>query len=118
MSEYHSELTSPFCTAAFMEQFAALNVEPGKQDSAVESIAALKQELAEEKLAREKAQTDAETLTRAVEEMKKTADQLSAYVPFLEAKVKTLSDKIVDLNTELRARELGLERTTATKDDL
>jgi uncharacterized coiled-coil protein SlyX len=51
-----------------------------------------------------------------IEELKKTADQLTAYVPSLEAQVKTLNDTIVDLNTELRARELSLERTAAAKD--
>jgi outer membrane murein-binding lipoprotein Lpp len=52
-----------------------------------------------------------------VEELKKTVDQLSAYVPSQEAQVNTLNSNIEDLNTELRARELSLERTTAAKDD-
>jgi hypothetical protein len=34
-----------------MEQLAALDIEPGDQDSAAKSLAALKNELAEEKLA-------------------------------------------------------------------
>jgi hypothetical protein len=49
-----------------MEQLVALGVKPGDQDLAAKSLTALKSKLAEEKLAREKAQTDAETLSRAV----------------------------------------------------
>jgi peptidoglycan hydrolase CwlO-like protein len=117
MPEYNSELTLSLFAAALMEQFASLGVEPGDKDSAIKSIATLKNELAEEKLAQEKAQAGTDTLSRAVEEMKKAADQLAAHVPSLEAQVKNLNDKIIDLNTELRARELSLERTTAAKDD-
>jgi thiamine pyrophosphokinase len=106
-----------FFTATFMDQLIALSVEPGDQDSTTKSIAALKNELADEKLAQEKAQTDTETLSRAVEEIKKTADQLVAHVPSLKTQVKNLNDKVANLNTELRARELSLERTTATKYD-
>jgi septal ring factor EnvC (AmiA/AmiB activator) len=73
------------------------------------TIAALRNELAYEKQAREEHKNDVETLSRAVEELKKMADQLSACVPSLEAQVKTLNGTIVDLNTELRARELSLE---------
>jgi peptidoglycan hydrolase CwlO-like protein len=72
--------------------------------------------LAEEKLAREKAQANTNTLSQAVEELKETANQLAAHVPSLETQVKNLNDKIAELNVEFRARELGLERTTA-KDD-
>jgi peptidoglycan hydrolase CwlO-like protein len=98
-----------------MDQFVALGIEPGDQDSAAKSITTLKNELAEEKLAREKAQADADTLSRAVEEMKKAADQLTAHVPSLEAQVKSLNDKIINLNTELRARKLSLEWTPLPK---
>jgi peptidoglycan hydrolase CwlO-like protein len=118
MPEYNSELTLSFFTATFMEQFAALGREPGDHDSATKSIFTLKNELAEEKLAREKAQADADTLSQAVDEMKKAVDKLAAHVPSLEAHVKNMNNKIIDLNTELRARELSLERTTITKDDI
>jgi peptidoglycan hydrolase CwlO-like protein len=94
---------------AFVEQLTTLGVKPGDQDSVANSIAALKNELPNEKQAREKVRTDAKTLSRAVEELKKTIDKLSAYVPSLEAQTKTLNDKIADLNTELHARELSLE---------
>jgi hypothetical protein len=61
-----------------MTQLTALGVKPGNQDSAAKSFAILKNELAEEKAAQEKAQADAETLARAFEELKKTADKLTA----------------------------------------
>jgi hypothetical protein len=44
-------------------------------------------------------------------------DQLTSYVPSLETQVETLNDTIADLNTELRARELGLEWITAAKEE-
>jgi septal ring factor EnvC (AmiA/AmiB activator) len=77
----------------------------------------LKNELADGKLAQEKAQIDIETLSRAVEDMKKTADQLASQVPSLETHMKNLNDKITDLNAKLCANELSLEQTTNTKDD-
>jgi hypothetical protein len=46
-----------------MEQLVAFGVKPGDQDSTTKSLAILKNELAEEKLAPEKAQTDAKTLS-------------------------------------------------------
>jgi hypothetical protein len=52
------------------------------------------------------------SLSWAVKEMKRTADQLVAQVPSLD------NDKIVDLHIELYARELNLEQTTATRDDI
>jgi hypothetical protein len=45
------------------------------------------------------------------------SDQLTAYVHSLEAQVKSLNGIIADLNTELCARELNLERSTAANDD-
>jgi hypothetical protein len=45
-----------------MAQHTTLGIEPGNQDSAAKSFAALKNELAKEKAAQEKAQADAETL--------------------------------------------------------
>jgi septal ring factor EnvC (AmiA/AmiB activator) len=66
----------------------------------------------------EEAKKGIETLARAVEEMKKTSDHLSAHVPALEPQVKTLNMTIVDMTTELRAKELSLEHTTTAKDNL
>jgi uncharacterized coiled-coil DUF342 family protein len=82
-----------------------------------DTLATLRKKLADEKQAQEEHKKDAKTLFWAVEELKKMADQLSVYVPSLEAQVKSLNETIADLNTELHVRELSLERTTATKDD-
>jgi chromosome segregation ATPase len=103
--------------AAAVEQLATLGIKPGDQNSAVDTITALKNELADKTQAQEKFQTDTKTLSRVVEVFKKTADQLPAYVPSLDAHVKTLNNTITNLNTELHAGELSLEWTTATKDD-
>jgi uncharacterized protein YlxW (UPF0749 family) len=77
----------------------------GDQNSAANTITALK------------FQTTTESLSWVVEEPKHMVDHLKAYVPSLEAQVKTLNNKIADLNTELHARELSIEHTTAAKDD-
>jgi hypothetical protein len=61
-----------------MEQLLALGVEPGDENSAAKSLAALKIELVQEKVTREKAQIEAKTLTQAVDELKETTDQLTA----------------------------------------
>jgi chromosome segregation ATPase len=67
------------------------------------SLGALKSKLVEEKAAREKAQAEAETLSRVVDDLKK--------------KVKHLDNKVLDGLTELHAKELGLERTTKANED-
>jgi hypothetical protein len=64
-----------------MEKLVALGVESRDQDSTAKSLNALKNEMAKEKLARLKAQTDAETLSWAVKEMKRIVDQLTVQVP-------------------------------------
>jgi predicted nucleic acid-binding Zn-ribbon protein len=84
-----------------MEQLVALGVEPGDQDSTTKSLTSLKNELAKEKLAQEKAQTDVETLTWAVEELNKTANQLTTWVHSLGDQVKHLDNKVLDLLTKL-----------------
>jgi hypothetical protein len=61
-----------------MEQLTTLDVELGDQDSAIKLFATLKNELAEEKAARVKAQADAETLAREVEDLKKMVDRFAA----------------------------------------
>jgi chromosome segregation ATPase len=90
----------------------ALGVEPGDQDSAVKSLAALKAELAQEKAARGKAQAENETLTRAVDDLKKSTDRFATQIPDLEEKIKHLDNKVLHGLTELRAQELNLEPTT------
>jgi predicted nucleic acid-binding Zn-ribbon protein len=84
-----------------MEQLVALGIESGDHDSTAKSLAALKNELAEEKLAREKAQTNVETVSWAVEDLKKMADQFTTQIPSLETQVKNQNDKITDLNVKL-----------------
>jgi chromosome segregation ATPase len=100
-----------------MGQLTPLDVEPGDQDSTAKSLASLKDELVAEKTTCEMAQVEAETLTRVVEELKKTANQFAAQVPSLEEKVKYLDNKIIDLLTELCTRELCLERMIKANDD-
>jgi hypothetical protein len=100
-----------------MEHLMALSIEPGDHDSASKSLAALKSELAEEKVAQEKAQAKVETLARTVGDLKKTTDGLAAKVPFLEEKVKLLDNKVLDGLTEIRAKKLSLERTTKANED-
>jgi hypothetical protein len=65
-----------------MEQLTALDVEPRDQESVAMSLAALKSELAKEKAAWEKAK--AETLARAVGDLKKTTDGFTTQIPILE----------------------------------
>jgi hypothetical protein len=69
-----------------MEQLLALSVKPGDQDSAAKSLVALKTKLAEEKDAREKVQSENETLARVVDDLKKSADRFAAQIPDLEEK--------------------------------
>jgi signal transduction histidine kinase len=100
-----------------MEQLTTLNAEPEDHDSVAKSLAALKLELAEEKATREKAQAEAETLARVVEDLKKLVGRFAAQVPVLEEKVKHLDNKVLDGLTELRAKELDLLQTTKADDD-
>jgi hypothetical protein len=53
----------------------------GDQKSFFDTIAALQKELACEQQARKEANKDAETLTKAVEELKDMLDKLLAHVP-------------------------------------
>jgi cell division protein FtsB len=84
-----------------MAQLAAIRVKHGNQDSTTKSFAALKNVVPENKVAWEKSQADTETLTMAVEELKKTIDKLAARVPSLEDEVKHLDNKVLDSLTEL-----------------
>jgi predicted nucleic acid-binding Zn-ribbon protein len=63
---------------------------------AVKFLSVLKAELAEEKATREKAQAEAETLARAVEDLKKMTDKFTTHIPTLEEKVKHLGNKVLD----------------------
>jgi chromosome segregation ATPase len=100
-----------------MAQLIALSVGHGNQDSAAKSFAARKNQLAEEKTAREKAQANVDTLAWAVEELKNTTDRFTAQVLTLEEKVKHLDNEVLDSLTKLRAKELSLEQTTKVNID-
>jgi chromosome segregation ATPase len=100
-----------------MEQLLALSVKPGDQDSAAKSLVALKTKLAEEKDAREKVQSENETLAPVVDDLKKSADRFAAQIPDLEEKIKHLNNKVLDELTELHAHELNLEHTTKANSD-
>jgi seryl-tRNA synthetase len=80
--EYNYEPTLFFVAA--VEQLVALDIKLGDQELTADSIAAMKNELANEKQAWERAQTDAEALSQVVEKLKKMIDQLTTYVPSLE----------------------------------
>jgi chromosome segregation ATPase len=100
-----------------MEQLMALGVEIGDLDSTAKSLAALKTEMAEEKAARVKTEVEADTLARAVEDLKKMTDRFAARIPNLEERIKHLDNKVLNGLTELRTKELNLERTTKVNED-
>jgi septal ring factor EnvC (AmiA/AmiB activator) len=117
MLEQYFELTLHFFRAVLMAQLTTLAVEPGNQDSIAKSFATLKNKLAEKRAARVKAQADAKTLARVIEDLKKMTDGFAAQVLALEEKVKHLDNKVLDSQTKLIANELCLERTTKANDD-
>jgi hypothetical protein len=56
-------------------------------------------------------------LTRAVKDLKISADRFAAQIPTLEDKVKHLENKVVERLNEIRTRGLCLEHTTPANDD-
>jgi uncharacterized coiled-coil protein SlyX len=74
----------------------ALGIVPGDLDSAAKAFADLKAELEKEKATQEMAQTEVDTLTQAVKDLKIFADKFVAQVPILEEKVKHLESKVID----------------------
>jgi ABC-type enterochelin transport system substrate-binding protein len=102
--------------AAFVEQLPTLGVSLRNLNSAAKAIADLKEELAKEKAARETTQTEVETLTRAVGNLKISVDRFATQIPIPEEKVRHLDIKVMDGLNELRVRELYLERTTKAND--
>jgi predicted nucleic acid-binding Zn-ribbon protein len=100
-----------------MEQLMALGVAPDDPDSATKTFADLKAELEREKVARETAHIEVDTLTQAVKSLKISADNFSTQIHVLEEKVKHLENKVFDGLNEVRARELCLELTTKANDD-
>jgi hypothetical protein len=90
-----------------------LGVVPGDLDSVTKAFADLRAEL-EEKAAQEIAQTEVDTLTRVVKDLRISTDRFTIQIPTLEEKVKHLENMVVDGLNEVGARELCLERTTIT----
>jgi predicted nucleic acid-binding Zn-ribbon protein len=95
----------------------SLGVVPSDLDSAAKAFANLKVELDKEKAARETAQTEVDTLTQAVKDLKISTDKFATQIPTLEEKVKHLENKMVDGMNEVRAREHCLEWITIANDD-
>jgi hypothetical protein len=95
----------------------ALNVIPGDPDSAAKAFTDLKTKTDKEKATQETTQTEVDTLSRVVKDLKISADKFAAQIPTLEGKVKHLENKVVDGLNEVRARELYLERTTIANDN-
>jgi septal ring factor EnvC (AmiA/AmiB activator) len=72
----------------------------------------LKSKLKEEKAAWANTQIEVETLALAIQDLKNTTNRFATQIPTLEEKVKHLDNKVLDGPTELRAKELNLERIT------
>jgi hypothetical protein len=95
-----------------------LGVKLGDQESVANTITALQKKVASEQLDWKEANRDVETYTRAVVEMKDMVDRLLAHLTPLEAEVDVLSVTILDHSTKDWAKELSVECTTTTRDDL
>jgi chromosome segregation ATPase len=95
----------------------ALGIVPGDLDSAAKAFANLKAELEREHAAQEAAQTEVDTLTQAIKDLKISLDKFAAQIHILEEKVKHLENKVVDGLNKVRAREICLERTTKANND-
>jgi hypothetical protein len=90
----------------------ALGFIPSDPDSVAKAFVDLKTELDKEKAAQIVCQIEIDVLTRAVKDLKISADRFAAQIPTLEDKTKHLEDKVEDGLNEVRAQELCLERTT------
>jgi hypothetical protein len=91
--------------AEYKEQLLALGVIPSAPDSEAKSLANLKADLDKEKATRVIAQVEADVISRAVCDLKVTADKFASQIP-------TLEDKVVEGLKEVRAQEHCLECTT------
>jgi peptidoglycan hydrolase CwlO-like protein len=90
----------------------ALGIVPGDPELAAKAFADLKTELDKKKVAQKAAQIEVDMLTRAVKDLKISADKFAARIPTLKDKVKHLENKVVDGLNNVRAREFCLESTT------
>jgi hypothetical protein len=90
----------------------ALGIVPDDPDSAAKAFVDLKTELDKEKAARIATQIEIDVLTRAVKDLKISADRFATRIPTLKVKVKHLENKVVDGTNEVETRELCLVGTT------
>jgi hypothetical protein len=81
----------------------ALGIIPGNPDSAAKAFTDLKIELDKEKAAQIAGQIKIDVLTRAVKDLKISANRFAAQIPTLEDKVKHLDNMVVDGLNEVRA---------------
>jgi hypothetical protein len=81
----------------------ALGIVPGNPDSAAKAFTDLKIELDKEKAAQIAGQIKINVLTRALRDLKISADMFAAQIPTLEDKVKHLDNMVVDGLNEVRA---------------
>jgi hypothetical protein len=81
---------SSFNLVVYKEQLMSLGVIPGDPDLAAKAFTDLKNELDKEKAAREIAQTEVDTLSWAVKDLKISTDKFTIQIPTLEEKVKHL----------------------------
>jgi chromosome segregation ATPase len=95
----------------------ALGIVLGDPDSATKAFANLKAELDKEKSTQITSQVEIDMLTRAVKDLKISADKFATQIPTLEDKVNHLKNKVVDGLNEVRSWELCLECTTQSNDD-
>jgi hypothetical protein len=95
----------------------ALIIIPGAPDSATKAFTDMKVDPDEEKVARLAAQIEVDVLTRAVRDLKISANKFATQIPTLEDKVKHLENKVVSGLNEIRTREICLEHTTRANDD-
>jgi predicted nucleic acid-binding Zn-ribbon protein len=105
------------CFADYRDQLVALGIIPGALDSAAKAFTDLKADLDKEKVARLTAQIEVDVLTRAVRDLKISANRFASQISTLEDKVKHLENKVVDGLNEVRVWELCLERITRANDD-
>jgi hypothetical protein len=79
----------------------ALDIVPGDPNSAANAFIDLKKELVKETAVREVAEIKVKTLTRAIGDLKISANRFVAQIPSLEVKVNHLDNKVIDGLNEL-----------------
>jgi hypothetical protein len=94
-----------------------LSIVSSDPDLATKAIIDLKIQLDKEKAARIVGWIEINVLTRAVKDLKISANRFVAQIPTLKDKVKHLEDKVVDGLNEIKAQELCLEWTIWANDD-